>query len=84
MVIFFFQSYEQALRTVVSFNPDVMLPPLLEIVNEVLGDSELLNVTQNDYNIFLSPPGELFDKSVLSKYVGNDSYRPKISKTTWV
>ncbi|BES98072.1 translational activator [Nesidiocoris tenuis] len=59
-------SYKLALRTVVNLNPDVMLPPLLEIVVQVFNNSEILNVTPQEYAIYLSPAGQLYDKSIIS------------------
>ncbi|KAL1132575.1 hypothetical protein AAG570_010527, partial [Ranatra chinensis] len=59
-------TYEAALSTVTALNPDVMLPPLLKSATSVFLDPGLLNVSEEEYAIFQCPPGELYDKSVVS------------------
>nr|BAN20950.1 translational activator gcn1 [Riptortus pedestris] len=58
-------SYERALKTIAEINSTLILPPLLNTVNEVFSDATLLNVSPMEYAIFKSPEGELFDKSIL-------------------
>uniref|UniRef100_A0A069DYI0 Putative translational activator gcn1 n=1 Tax=Panstrongylus megistus TaxID=65343 RepID=A0A069DYI0_9HEMI len=59
-------SYERSLSTITELNPNAVIPPVLDYVITLLSDPELLNVSAQDYAIFKSPPGELFDKSVLA------------------
>ena len=63
----FLQCYEAAFSTVADINPDVMLPPFIKKITSVFSDPELLNVTDEEYAIFKCPPGELYDKLVISK-----------------
>nr|CAD7433309.1 unnamed protein product [Timema monikensis] len=60
------QCLENCLETVVDLNPEVILPPLVIHVGEILGDTAILHVTKTEYFTFLMPEGELYDKSVVS------------------
>nr|CAD7392316.1 unnamed protein product [Timema cristinae] len=60
------QCLENCLETVVDLNPEVILPPLVIHVGEILGDPAILHVTKTEYFTFLMPEGELYDKSVVS------------------
>lgn len=60
------QTYENVLKTLVCTNPEVMLPPLVERAQTALSNTNLLRITKDDYFIYLTPPGEIFDKSVVS------------------
>lgn len=46
-------------------NPDVMLPNLIDTVTSKLCDVNMLKVTKDDYFTYLTPEGELYDKSVI-------------------
>lgn len=54
-----------ALSTIVAINPDVLLPNLVDNVTSKLSDANLLRVTKDDYFTYLTPEGELYDKSVI-------------------
>jgi hypothetical protein len=54
------------LQTVVCLNPDNILPTLVMFVIEHLSDASILLVTKDEYFTFLTPEGELYDKSVIS------------------
>ncbi|GJQ71586.1 hypothetical protein Trydic_g11289 [Trypoxylus dichotomus] len=57
--------YENALATVIALNPDAILS---EIVDKCVGnfsDQKILDITKDDYFTYLTPEGELYDKSVL-------------------
>ncbi|XP_016837247.1 eIF-2-alpha kinase activator GCN1 [Nasonia vitripennis] len=62
-------SYENALQQVTSLAPDVILPTLVAHVTAKLDDPEITKVTKDEYFTYLTPEGELYDKSVLP---GND------------
>ncbi|XP_024940665.1 eIF-2-alpha kinase activator GCN1 isoform X2 [Cephus cinctus] len=62
-------SYENALASVISLAPDVILPSLISNVTGKLDDPEILRVTKDEYFTYLTPEGELYDKSVIP---GND------------
>ncbi|PSN31349.1 eIF-2-alpha kinase activator GCN1, partial [Blattella germanica] len=57
---------ENCLQTIVDLNPDIILPPLLLFVTSKLNDPSILHVTKDEYFTFLTPEGELYDKSVIS------------------
>jgi hypothetical protein len=50
----------------VRVNPDVVLPHLVMFVIKHLSNPSILLVTKDEYFTFLTPEGELYDKSVLS------------------
>lgn len=60
---------ELALATIVSINPDVLLPTLVDNITTKLSDANILKITKDDYFTYLTPEGELYDKSVIP---GND------------
>ncbi|XP_008548705.1 eIF-2-alpha kinase activator GCN1 [Microplitis demolitor] len=62
-------SYENAVATIVSFTPEVLLPSLVKVITDYLDDPEILKVTKDEYFTYLTPEGELYDKSVVP---GND------------
>ncbi|KAL1494916.1 hypothetical protein ABEB36_010427 [Hypothenemus hampei] len=59
------KSYENALTTLLAVNADAILPNLLKKVKGNLEDSRITNVTHDDYFTYLTPEGELYDKSVI-------------------
>ncbi|KAF7282220.1 hypothetical protein GWI33_003020 [Rhynchophorus ferrugineus] len=59
------QTYENALSTVLSLNPDILLPSVLHQVRDYLEDPRICEITKDDYFTFLTPEGELYDKSVI-------------------
>ncbi|XP_076383364.1 lethal (3) 80Fj [Megalopta genalis] len=65
-------SYENALTKVVSIVPDIILPTIVSNVTSKLDDSEILRVTKDEYFTYLTPEGELYDKSVLPANDEND------------
>lgn len=62
-------SYENALSTCVKLNPRVILPSLVKKVCEKLQDPTILYITRDEYFTYLTPEGEVYDKSSLP---GND------------
>lgn len=49
----------------ISLNSDALIPVLVEKVMEKLNDMKIRQITKDDYFTFLTPEGELYDKSVL-------------------
>jgi hypothetical protein len=47
-------------------NPDIILPLLVTFASSNLSDPAILLVTKDEYFTFLTPEGELYDKSVIS------------------
>ncbi|XP_034188694.1 lethal (3) 80Fj [Osmia lignaria lignaria] len=65
-------SYENALTKVISIIPDIIMPAIVSNVTNKLDDPEILKVTKDEYFTYLTPEGELFDKSVLPTNDEND------------
>lgn len=62
------ESSKNALSTLVRIAPDIVLPPVIQYVSRLLGNNDLTQVTREDYGIFLTPDGELYDRSLLEKF----------------
>ncbi|KAL3270236.1 hypothetical protein HHI36_009292 [Cryptolaemus montrouzieri] len=62
---------QYALANIVQINPEIILPPLIATVIKQLEDVRISQITKDDYFTFLTPEGELFDKSVLP---GDDAH----------
>lgn len=58
-------SYENAISTLTRISPDTFLPLLITKITSDLNDHSLGNVTDDEYFTFLTPDGELYDKSVI-------------------
>ncbi|XP_012231678.1 stalled ribosome sensor GCN1 [Linepithema humile] len=65
-------NYENALIRIMSLAPDAFLPALVSNVTSKLDDPEILRVTKDEYFTYLTPEGELYDKSVLPVNDEND------------
>lgn len=65
-------SYENALTKVISIIPDIIIPAIVSNVTSKLDDPEILKVTKDEYFTYLTPDGELYDKSVLPTNDDND------------
>uniref|UniRef100_A0A6B2EHQ3 Putative translational activator gcn1 n=1 Tax=Phlebotomus kandelakii TaxID=1109342 RepID=A0A6B2EHQ3_9DIPT len=57
--------YENSIATVSRINPDILLPKVMKLVSSQLGNEAMSNVTDDEYFTFLTPEGELYDKSVI-------------------
>lgn len=68
---------EELVKQLVKFCPGVLLPYILNNLNTVLVSRDLLTADVNDYQIYLTPAGELYDKSVIesSKNDSRDANR---------
>lgn len=58
---------EKTLAMVVKISPNVILPHLLARVNDGLNDQTLLNISKDEYFIYQTPEGVLYDKSCIGK-----------------
>lgn len=56
--------YENALATIVELDDDV-IDDVLEYVKDKMSDSRIRQISKDDYFTYLTPEGELYDKSVL-------------------
>ncbi|KAK4875808.1 hypothetical protein RN001_012230 [Aquatica leii] len=57
--------YENALATVVKVNGDEMLTYLIQLVKKILSNVKIVQITKDEYFTYLTPEGELYDKSVM-------------------
>nr|XP_019554630.2 eIF-2-alpha kinase activator GCN1 [Aedes albopictus] len=57
--------YENTLATLSRISPEVILPVLVRNVTDQLNNSRMSNVTDEEYFTYLTPDGELYDKSVI-------------------
>ncbi|KFB35881.1 AGAP001700-PA-like protein [Anopheles sinensis] len=57
--------YENTLGTLSRISPDLILPVLVKNVADQLNNSRMSNVTDEEYFTYLTPDGELYDKSVI-------------------
>ncbi|KAF7989110.1 hypothetical protein HCN44_007420 [Aphidius gifuensis] len=62
-------SYNNALSTIIKFSPQTILPEIIKNITCNLNNEEIIKVTKDEYFTYLTPEGELYDKSVLP---GND------------
>lgn len=60
-----------------SLNAEVILPDLLGKVKQNLQDPRISQITKDDYFTFLTPDGELYDKSVIPGDDSNDEMNLK-------
>lgn len=57
--------YENTLATLSRISPEQILSVLVKNVTEQLNNSRMSNVTDEEYFTYLTPDGELYDKSVI-------------------
>lgn len=57
--------YENTLATLSHISPEAILPVLVKNVTDHLNNSKMSNVTDEEYFTYLTPDGELYDKSVI-------------------
>lgn len=55
--------YENSVASLVRISPEVVLPAIIENVTRVLNEPAMSQVTDDEYFTFLTPEGELYDKS---------------------
>ena len=53
--------------TLAQVSPSVVVPQLVAYVQTQMDEPSLLQVTHEDYGIFLTPDGELYDKAILDR-----------------
>ena len=69
LILFFFsfQAKLNALKTVVLLQPRLYVPSIVEKTLLILKELSLIQVTREEYQIFLTPEGELYDTTVIEK-----------------
>merc|ERR1712179_462166 len=53
------------IKTVINICPDIIVPFIINNIEIVLTNPELLSVTAEEYQIFLTPAGEVYDKAAI-------------------
>jgi hypothetical protein len=48
---------------------EAIVPPLVDKASTLLTDPRLVQVTKEEYGIFLTPEGELYDNSIIERSV---------------
>ncbi|XP_076367337.1 lethal (3) 80Fj isoform X2 [Tachypleus tridentatus] len=56
---------QNGLKILIQLNPEVFVPVLVKQVTQLLQNPALIQVTQEEYNIYQTPEGELYKKSVI-------------------
>lgn len=59
------EMFSNAVSSIAALSPDVFLPILISRVISDLNDAEMSNVSDDEYFTYLTPNGELYDKSVI-------------------
>ncbi|XP_055861350.1 eIF-2-alpha kinase activator GCN1-like [Biomphalaria glabrata] len=59
------EAEENTVSTLAFLNPGVIVPCLISQAKSILANPALFQVTNDDYGIFLTPDGELYDKAIL-------------------
>ncbi|KAL8584753.1 hypothetical protein ACOMHN_035672 [Nucella lapillus] len=54
-----------AMETLCRVSPQSLVPPLIAYVSGLLGNPQMAHVTKEEYGIFLTPEGELYDRSII-------------------
>lgn len=65
----YFQTISNIVATLVATNPDAIASSAIQSILDALQDSALLAVTRDEYFTYLTPEGELYDKSSVPGYV---------------
>lgn len=59
---------ENILSTVAKMNGDTIVPAVIDKIRQQLENNDrYINVTEMEFNIYLCPEGELFNKSILAE-----------------
>lgn len=70
----------QALATACRVCSQDMVPPLISYVSSLLSKQELLQVTKEEYGIFLTPEGELYDRSIIESAMKTSSEEQNVRR----
>ena len=60
--------YENSVASLVRISPEIVLPAVIESITRVLNEPAMSQVTDDEYFTFLTPDGELYDKSVIPNH----------------
>ena len=74
------QTVTKAMTTVCRVCSQDVLPSLTSYVSSLISNTGLEQVTREEFNIFLTPEGELYDRTIIEKWVRNHTI---IKKGVW-
>ncbi|CAG9808270.1 unnamed protein product [Chironomus riparius] len=57
--------YENSVAAIVNLNPEATMPMIVENVNTILNEVASVGIMDEEYFTYLTPEGELYDKSVM-------------------
>ena len=57
--------YENTVATLIRISPEIILPLVIQRVTQVLNEPAMSYVTDDEYFTYLTPAGELYDKSMI-------------------
>ena len=67
MPVTFFQAQQSAISVLLKRGQSLLLPDIIDKCLNVFENPQLRLVTNEDYNIMLTPEGEVYDKSILER-----------------
>lgn len=70
--------FENTVALLTKLCPQILLPLIIAQVSEHLNNPDMINVTDTDYFTYLTPDGELYDKSVIPN--NDDIYQDLMKK----
>ena len=68
-VVCYLQSQCAAISTMCRISPSCLLPKMVDVVMLILKNPSLHTVTRREYEIMLHREGDLYDKSVIARWV---------------
>ena len=72
--------FREIVKTVVVTNPGDILPHILQVAGSALANPDLLAVTATDYQVYLTPAGEVYDKSVVENLKNDGANNKNIKR----
>lgn len=72
--IFSFQAQQSALSTILKHASDALLPDIVETCMEAFNDPQIRTVSKTEFGIMQTPDGEVYDKSILERYIQSYLY----------
>ncbi|XP_032593563.1 eIF-2-alpha kinase activator GCN1 [Drosophila grimshawi] len=59
------RAYENIIASLVRINPQIIVPPIIMRIKKYLNDDSNFGISNEEFLIFMTPDGELYDKSVI-------------------
>ncbi|GAB1604654.1 hypothetical protein Ahia01_000746900 [Argonauta hians] len=71
---------ENGVATLVTVAPETFLPQLVNQVCDQLTSADLVEVTSDQYGVFLCPPSQLYDQSLMNSILKNEQKETNIKR----